>query len=166
MTASSPKTYRAQVAALPFRRGAEGNEVLLITTRETKRWIVPKGWPMKGRKDHEAAAIEAAEEAGVTGKIRKRPIGAYTYDKKLADHVEPCRVMVYRLDVEALVPAWPESEQRTRRWFSVRRGRRADDRGTGARPADPQARLPRSRDRPERTGSSLARDRCEGLRSA
>ena len=113
------QAYRAQVAALPLRHGEMGAEVLLITSRESKRWIVPKGWPMKGRKDYQAAEIEALEEAGVKGKIRKHPIGAYIYDKRLADHVEPCRVMVYLLDVDELVAAWPERDQRLRRWFSV-----------------------------------------------
>lgn len=116
---SDLKHYRAQVAALPLRRGSAGPEVLLITSRESKRWIVPKGWPMKGRKDYKAAEIEALEEAGVRGRIRKHPIGAYTYDKRLDDAVEPCRVMVYLLDVDELISTWPEREQRVRKWFSV-----------------------------------------------
>ena len=53
-------------------------EVLLITSRETRRWVVPKGWPMKGRKPWEAAAQEALEEAGVVGRPRKKPAGTYT----------------------------------------------------------------------------------------
>ena len=68
-----------QVAALPFRYVAPGSlEVLIITSRETGRFIIPKGWPMKGRADPEAAAIEAREEAGVVGKINRKPIGRYT----------------------------------------------------------------------------------------
>ena len=92
---------------------------MLITSGETKRWIVPKGWPIKGRKDHQAAAQEALEEAGVKGKIRKHPIGAYTYQKRVADGVEACHVMVYVLDVEKQVSAWREKDQRERRWFSI-----------------------------------------------
>lgn len=113
-------TFRAQVAALPVRPGADGPEVMLITSRETRRWIVPKGWPMKGRKDHEAAALEALEEAGLTGRIHKHPIGAYTYLKRMVDHDEPCRVMVYRLDVEGERPSFRENGQRERRWFPAK----------------------------------------------
>ena len=110
--------YRAQVAALPVRRTAEGLQVLLISSRETRRWIIPKGWPMKGRKDHQAAAQEALEEAGVSGKVHKHPLGAYTYQKRLATGVQPCRVMVYLLDVEKERTSWPEKDQRRREWLS------------------------------------------------
>jgi 8-oxo-dGTP pyrophosphatase MutT (NUDIX family) len=73
---------RRQVAALPFRYTASGSlEVLIITSRETR----PKGWPMKGRADPEAAAIEAREEAGLEGNIHRKPIGKYSYWKRLAD---------------------------------------------------------------------------------
>ena len=112
------RPHRAQVAALPVRSGPHGPEVMLITSRESHRWIVPKGWPMKGRKDHEAAAQEALEEAGLEGRIHKRPIGAYTYGKRTARSVEPCRVMVYRLDVDGERSHWRECGQRERRWFS------------------------------------------------
>ncbi len=114
------QSYKAQVAALPVRAGANGLDVLLITSRETRRWVIPKGWPMKGRKDHQAAAQEALEEAGIVGKIRKHPIGAFTYQKRLTDRVEPCRVMVYILEVEKQLIAWREKDQRKRRWFPQR----------------------------------------------
>ena len=116
--------YLAQVGALPVRRSRDGTEVLLVTSRETRRWIIPKGWPMKGRKDHEAAALEAAEEAGVTGRVRKHPIGAYTYQKRLAHRVAPCRVMVYLLEVESQLASWRERDQRKRQWFPL--GQAAD----------------------------------------
>ncbi|MCX8256382.1 NUDIX hydrolase (fragment) [Beijerinckiaceae bacterium RH AL1] len=111
------RRYKAQVGALPIRRSAAGPEVLLVTSRETRRWIIPKGWPMKGRKDHEAAAQEAAEEAGVIGKVSKHPIGAYTYQKRLANRLEPCRVMVYVLEVEGQLADWRERKERKRQWF-------------------------------------------------
>ena len=111
--------FRPQVAALPVRLGASGLEVMLISSRETRRWIVPKGWPMKGRKDHEAAAREALEEAGVSGKVRKHPLGAYTYDKRVADGLQPCRVMVYLLEVEKELSSWREKGQRQRQWFTL-----------------------------------------------
>ena len=110
---------RAQVAALPIRRSATGEpEVLLITSRDTGRWIIPKGWPMKARKDHQAAAQEALEEAGVSGTVRKTPMGAYVYRKQLPDRVETCRVMVYVLEVREARDGWRESGQRQRQWFT------------------------------------------------
>ena len=136
----SDHAYRAQVAALPTRSGLGGTlEVLLISSRETRRWIIPKGWPMKGRKDHEAAAQEALEEAGVAGKVRKHPIGAYTYQKRLNDRMQPCRVMVYRLDVEKQLKAWPEKDQRERRWFPAAEAAELVTEA-GPRLDDPQAR--------------------------
>ncbi|MBP0652251.1 NUDIX domain-containing protein, partial [Mycobacterium tuberculosis] len=74
--------------------------MLLVTSRETRRWIIPKGWPMKGMKDRDAAAREALEEAGLTGRISQRPIGHYRYFKRTPDAFQPCRVDVYRLDVD------------------------------------------------------------------
>ncbi len=116
---SPEPVYRAQVAALPVRLGVDGWQVMLISSRETQRWIVPKGWPMKGRKDHEAARREALEEAGVSGRIRKHPLGAYTYDKRLIEGTQPCRVMVYLLEVDKELPSWREKGQRQRQWFSL-----------------------------------------------
>jgi 8-oxo-dGTP pyrophosphatase MutT (NUDIX family) len=75
-----------QYAALPFRVGADGRpQVLLLTSRETKRWVIPKGWPMHGKKPREVAAQEAFEEAGLVGTlIGKRPVGSFHYAKELA----------------------------------------------------------------------------------
>ena len=109
---------RAQVAALPVRHTIGEPEVLLITSRDTGRWIIPKGWPMKGRKDHRAAAREALEEAGVTGSICKEPLGAYLYKKQFTDRIEACRVMVYVLEVREERDAWREGRQRQRQWFT------------------------------------------------
>ncbi|MCJ2086001.1 NUDIX hydrolase [Methylobacterium sp. E-005] len=109
-----------QVAALPFRIGPDGQtEVLLITSRDTGRWIIPKGWPMIGRKAHRAAEQEAFEEAGLTGQIAADPVGWYRYEKRLAHgRALPCKVRVYPLRVEIQHPRWPEQAQRTLRWFA------------------------------------------------
>ena len=78
-----------QVAALAIRRDAiDGLRVMLVTSRGTKRYVAPKGWRMKGRQDHDAAQIEAMQEAGVVGRVRKKPIGFYEYWKRLSDHFE------------------------------------------------------------------------------
>ncbi|TCR65666.1 NUDIX hydrolase [Bosea sp. BK604] len=109
---------RLQVAALPLRHGADGSvEVLLVTTRTTKRWTVPKGWPIKGLKAHEAAAREAAEEAGVIGKICKRPLAEYLYWKQCADGPILCRVKLFKLRVDRRLDTWPEKAERRQQWF-------------------------------------------------
>jgi 8-oxo-dGTP pyrophosphatase MutT (NUDIX family) len=108
---------RVQYGALPFRMG-NGIEILLITTRETQRWIIPKGWPMKGRRPRGAAAQEALEEAGVTGDIERRPCGAYLYTKRgFAGQSWLCKVEVFPLRVRKEREQWRERDQRTRRWF-------------------------------------------------
>ena len=120
MNKPRPLKVRKQVAALPVRLDAAGRtRVLLITSRETRRLIIPKGWPMKGCKDHRAAAIEAQEEAGLIGRVAKKPIGAYTYWKRRPDHFDLCRVKVYLLEVERQLPAWREKGQRQGAWFLV-----------------------------------------------
>lgn len=110
-----------QVAALPVRIGIDGKpQIILVTSRETGRWVIPKGWPMRNRKKHEAAAIEAYEEAGVFGKIEKRAMGSFDYVKVMpkgkADLV--CRVSVYLLNVEKVLGKWPERKERTRDFCS------------------------------------------------
>ena len=100
--------HRAQVGALPVRGKIGSYEVLLVTSRDTGRWITPKGWPMKGKKDHEAAAQEAFEEAGVTGRTHRHPMGGYICLKRRKDGSEAVRVMVYLLEVRSETDHWPE----------------------------------------------------------
>jgi len=109
-----------QVAAIPVRKGAEGQlEVLLVTTRETQRWVVPKGWPLPRRPDHEAAAVEAWEEAGVRGTIDCTPVGTFDYDKRQKSGLLPVRVSAYLMEVTEEASTWPEAAQRRRAWFSA-----------------------------------------------
>lgn len=110
---------RSQYAALPYRvQGEHELHVLLVTSRETGRWVIPKGWPMKNRKPHRAATLEAFEEAGVIGRAEKRPIGTYEYDKRLGDGSGIlCKVAVFPLAVKALADEWPEAGERERHWF-------------------------------------------------
>jgi 8-oxo-dGTP pyrophosphatase MutT (NUDIX family) len=92
---------RVQYAALPYRQsGGPLMEVLLITSRDTGRWIIPKGWPLKGKAPHKAAAREAREEAGLVGKIHRRPIGSFSYEKRLkGGKIVVCEVQVFGLKV-------------------------------------------------------------------
>lgn len=110
------KPPQMQVAAL-CREEATGR-VLLVTSRGTGRWIVPKGWPMPGRSLAQAAQQEAWEEAGVRGEIDEKQIGAYRYDK-LHDRgfAVPIEVRVFALNVDTLEDDYPEWDQRKRRWY-------------------------------------------------
>jgi len=110
-----------QVGALCVRRQDNGScQVLLITSRDTGRWIIPKGWRAKRLKDHEAAAREAEEEAGVSGKVKSKPIGNYTYPKIDETGARSLRVAVFLLLVRREKDHWPEQDQRRRAWFEVR----------------------------------------------
>ncbi len=109
---------RVQYAALPYRQGGESIEILLVTSLGTKRWIIPKGWPMSGREPHESAAREALEEAGVVGVIGSEPIGTYRYEKRRKSGATvPCTVEVFALDVGAQRKRWPEKGQREMQWL-------------------------------------------------
>jgi 8-oxo-dGTP pyrophosphatase MutT (NUDIX family) len=109
----------AQVAALPVIVGHDDiPKVMLLTSRETKRWVIPKGWPMRDREPHEAAAREALEEGGVSGTLWKRPIGAYSYFKRRERHFDFCHVDVYMLRVEKQHKTWAEKGQRESGWFT------------------------------------------------
>jgi 8-oxo-dGTP pyrophosphatase MutT (NUDIX family) len=109
-----------QYAALPWRAGASGDlEVLIITSRETRRWVVPKGWPIRGLPPEQSAAREAYEEAGVTGVASKRAIGDYAYAKRLSDGATtPVQVKLFPLKVFRVHDEWPEIGQREKCWAS------------------------------------------------
>jgi 8-oxo-dGTP pyrophosphatase MutT (NUDIX family) len=110
-----------QYGVIPVRATAEGGvEVLLITSRETRRWVVPRGNPIPGRSPAESAAQEAFEEAGVGGKVAAEPVGRYGYEKRRRDgRSVPAEVELFRMQVESLADLWPEMGQRERRWFAV-----------------------------------------------
>lgn len=109
-----------QVAALPWRESRDGvPEVMLVTSRGTGRWVLPKGWPEKSEPLHEAAAREAAEEAGVAGPVGAQEIGRFHYGKMTASGAHRrCEVRVFPLHVESVADKWPERKERTRHWFA------------------------------------------------
>ncbi|MGB8605491.1 NUDIX hydrolase [Bradyrhizobium sp.] len=108
-----------QVAALPFRREGDGSpRVLLVTSRHTRRWIIPKGWPQAGCDDHHAAAAEARDEAGILGVVLPSSIGCYTYRKQLRNGSVDVRVTVFLLSITEELTSWLECEQRQRAWFT------------------------------------------------
>jgi 8-oxo-dGTP pyrophosphatase MutT (NUDIX family) len=111
---------RQQYAALPLVMGDDGQcLVMLVTSRETRRWVIPKGNPEKGLKPHELAAKEAYEEAGLVGEISRKPVGSYRYAKRLrGEKSVPCEVEVFPLEVERQLENWPEKGQRETRLFT------------------------------------------------
>lgn len=113
---------RQQYAALCHRIGADGRlEVMLLTSRETGRWVIPKGWPMGEKPSHEVAAQEAYEEAGVRGRVQEQPFGHYDYQKRLKSGLEvDCRVQVHTLEITTLEDDFPERDQRKRVFVSPR----------------------------------------------
>ena len=108
-----------QVAALVYRIEADRQvRILLLTSLDTKRTIIPKGWPMKGLKDRDAAAREAFEEAGIVGKIGSKAIGRFHYWKRRKTYFSYVRVDVYALKAQEFLDDYPEKEQRQLAWFS------------------------------------------------
>ncbi len=122
------REVRTQFGALCWRVRNDKLQILLITSRGTGRWIIPKGWPMEGATPSEAAETEAFEEAGATGKMGTECLGIFSYSKGLGD-VEnlPCVVAVYPMKVEKLAREFPESNDRSRKWFSVKKAMQAVD---------------------------------------
>ncbi|WP_369796014.1 NUDIX hydrolase [Puniceibacterium sp. IMCC21224] len=112
-----------------MRWDKSGNlKILLVTSRDTGRWVMPKGWTMDGHKPWAAAEIEALEEAGAKGYIAREEIGTYRYPKILdGGGIIPCRVRVYPMIVEKLLKHWKERHERTRRWFSPKSAARKVD---------------------------------------
>jgi 8-oxo-dGTP pyrophosphatase MutT (NUDIX family) len=99
-----------QAAALPLRRG----RVCLITSRNGKRWVIPKGWIEPGQTAGETALQEAWEEAGLAGAIEGEPIGSYLYEKEGHSY----HVTVFVMKVTSVAQDWPERSFRDRSWVS------------------------------------------------
>lgn len=114
------RPHRVQCAALCTRDTDVGREVLLITSRGSGRWIIPKGWPIDGLDGAGTAQQEAWEEAGVRAKsVEPKPVGQFSYDKILKHGLaQPVVTSVYHVHVAELADNFPEVHQRKRRWMS------------------------------------------------
>src|SRR5215471_4713067 len=121
MSKLSPRPpKRVQYAALPYRFSGRSREVMLVTSRETRRWIIPKGWPEKGKSPHHSAAREAFEEAGVVGAVAKRSVGSFSYEKQLkSGGAVICKVRVFPLEARRQNKQWPEKQERVVKWHSA-----------------------------------------------
>ncbi|MBE0617967.1 MAG: NUDIX hydrolase [Proteobacteria bacterium] len=111
--AEVPPWFYRQSGVISVRREDGRTEVLLVTSRKGKRWVIPKGVVEPGLTPAASAAKEAWEEAGVRGTLRPEPLGTYRYWKWGGR----CTVEVFLLEVESVAESWPE-EHRTRRWSS------------------------------------------------
>ena len=120
MKKAGRKPENVQYAALPWRIVDCALEVLLITTRNTRRWIVPKGWPIAEYTPQACAAFEAMEEAGVAGVVEAEAFGTFHYDKlRKSGEVLACKVYVYPMKVTRRRRQWPEKRARDCEWCSV-----------------------------------------------
>lgn len=115
------RDVRSQFGALPWRLNDGKVEILLITSRGTGRWIIPKGWPMDGATPAEAAATEAYEEAGVEGKPSHLVLGFYSYRKRNNGDDLPIVVAVFPIRVQKVLQDWPEKGERKRKWVSQKK---------------------------------------------
>jgi 8-oxo-dGTP pyrophosphatase MutT (NUDIX family) len=110
-----------QSGALPWRlRKRRRAEVMLVTGRRSKRWMIPKGWPMFGKSLAESAAQEAFEEAGIKGKVNPKPIGRFRHVKQhvLLGDIE-VEIQVHTMAVQRELDNWPERGERSRKWFEL-----------------------------------------------
>lgn len=114
-----------QLAALCWRKGDAGREVLLVTSSEG-RWILPKGWPIDGLDHVETALTEAWEEAGVKrGKAGRKPIGHFDTVKVMRNgQSRPATVTVYAVKVHKISDDYPEADRRDRIWVSPHKAAR------------------------------------------
>ena len=108
-----------QIGALCYRVTAKNVNILLITSRRSKRWIIPKGWKVDKMNSRKSVALEAWEEAGVQGQVSKRSIGKYYYRKRSTkNEFFTCAVKVFSLEVKANKKKFPERGQRKLKWVS------------------------------------------------
>ncbi|MCV6825220.1 MULTISPECIES: NUDIX hydrolase [Halocynthiibacter] len=111
---------RVQVAVLCYKGNGSDKKVLLVTSRDTGRWILPKGWPIDGKDAPSAAMQEAWEEAGVSeGEVSRKAIGQFSYEKKMdTGGIEVCETSIFAVNVKKLEDSFPEAAERERKWVT------------------------------------------------
>ena len=125
---SGKADVRTQFGALCWRVHKDEVQTALITSRRTRRWVIPKGWPVDGATPVEAARREAWEEAGVTGEADPTCIGLYSYVKDLPkNEMLPCVVAIFPIKVRNKKGNWPEMHQRRRKWMTLKQAAKATD---------------------------------------
>lgn len=122
------RDVRTQFGALCYRVRSDKVEVLLVTSRRRKRWIIPKGWPADKATPAEAASTEAWEEAGVVGKVKSTCLGIFSYAKDIDEELTlPCVVAVFPVKAKKLETSYPEKSERRRKWFSRKKAAKLVD---------------------------------------
>lgn len=122
LTRDQKRDVRTQFGALCWRVHKDEVQVALVTSRRSRRWVLPKGWPLPGATPSEAAAREAYEEAGIEGKTIDVCLGIYSYTKVIEGGPElPCVVAIFPLKVKRVLAKWPEAKDRKRKWFSTKK---------------------------------------------
>jgi 8-oxo-dGTP pyrophosphatase MutT (NUDIX family) len=122
LAANNKRDVRSQFGALCYRVENGKLQILIVTSRRSRKWIVPKGWPMSGKSPAQAAGVEAWEEAGVIGKANENCIGHYSYTKDAGRYgMLPCVVSIFSIKVKRTAQKYPEKSQRKRRWVSQKK---------------------------------------------
>lgn len=128
LPAEGKRTVRTQFGALCWRMRGDKPEFLLITSRQRKRWIIPKGWPVDRATPADAAQTEAWEEAGVVGKAEPVCLGIFSYNKVVDGMGKlPCVVATFPIRVKKLSTTYPEQSERRRKWFSRKKAAKLVD---------------------------------------
>jgi 8-oxo-dGTP pyrophosphatase MutT (NUDIX family) len=89
-------------------------QVCLVSSRNGKRWVVPKGCIEPGKSAGEIALQEAWEEAGLVGLLQGEPLGSYVYEKDGF----VCHVILFAMNVTGVVDSYPEAGMRQRIWLA------------------------------------------------
>lgn len=119
LASAGKRDARTQFGALCYRFRDNKLKILLVTSRRSKRWGIPKGWPIDGATPAEAAATEAWEEAGIKGRVHPECIGFYHYTKTdKGDGPLPCIVAVFAIRATRIQDDFPEVIERKRKWVS------------------------------------------------
>jgi 8-oxo-dGTP pyrophosphatase MutT (NUDIX family) len=116
---------RPQSAVLPYRWQKGRLEVLLITSLDTGRWVLPKGNLEPGMSARDSAEKEAYEEAGIRGSVGKESIGTFTYLKTEKKGGGMRRVETFPMEVTEILEDWPEKNVRKREWMPVQKAAEA-----------------------------------------
>lgn len=125
----SKKPFKEQCAVLAYRPSKKGAKIVLVTSLETHRWVLPKGNIVDGLSARDSAKLEAFEEAGVEGSPEKQAFGTYEYEKTEIKGGGLCRVSVFPMVVDRILDKWPEKDARKREWMTIDKAAEAVNEG-------------------------------------
>jgi phosphohistidine phosphatase len=114
--ALKPDYFCRQSGVIPYRVRKGNLEILLITSRKERRWIIPKGIIEPDYSARNSAAKEALEEAGIKGGVHSKLLGMYRHRK----FGRTCTVKVYPMRVTRVYKVWEEAD-RDREWMPLKK---------------------------------------------